>query len=333
MEYYEWISNSIPPNASSRLGNETFKLNLRVDFIYYTFDFTVNLISTWTITPSTKHQELEFHLCKSTMPPTSYLSLPLPPQFLVPRVSLPLTTTRTIRSLYKPIHSRFNRIPGREPLESSPEAALKRKESSTPHRTGALGLKKGMTAIYDPETGNRIPVTIVQMDRVQVIAHKTVPLNGYWAVAVGHGWRHPSNVTRPLLGHFASQGVAPPQRIVEFRVKNENGLLEIGKPIDPSWFQEGQYLDVRADCKGKGFAGGMKRHGFSGQPASHGNSKTHRAMGSAGQSQGGGSRVLPGKKMAGRMGGQQVTVQNVQVMKVDKENGLVVLRGKLSPFS
>ena len=91
-------------------------------------------------------------------------------------------------------------------------------------------------------------------------------------------------------------------------------------------------MDARANCHGKGFAGGMKRHGFSGQPASHGTSLTHRAMGSAGQSQGGGSRVYPGKKMPGRMGGQQVTVQNIKVLRIDEENGIVVLNGMFSCF-
>ena len=116
---------------------------------------------------------------------------------------------------------------------------------------------------------------------------------------------------------------------MEFPVKDQSGLLGIGTMIGASWFQEGQYVDARANCKGKGFAGGMKKHGFRGQDASHGVSLTHRSMGSAGQSQGGGSRVYPGKKMAGRMGGQQVTVQNSKVLKVDDENGLVVLNGEL----
>jgi len=110
-------------------------------------------------------------------------------------------------------------------------------------------------------------------------------------------------------------------------VKDENGMLPLGQIIGPEWFIEGQFVDARANCRGMGFAGGMKRHGWAGQPASHGNTKTHRAMGSAGASQGSGSRVLPGKRMAGRMGGQQVTVQNVKVLKVDKEKGLVVLNG------
>ena len=196
-----------------------------------------------------------------------------------------------------------------------------------PLRTGALGYKKGMTAIYDPETGRRHACTVVQMDRVQVVAHKTRQRNGYFAVQVGCGWKHPSNVTRPLLGHFAEHGVSPKRHLVEFKVRDERGLLRVGEMIGASWFQEGQFVDARANCRGMGFAGGMKRHGFSGQPASHGVSLTHRSMGSAGQSQGGGSRVYPGKKMPGRMGGQQVTVQNIKVLKVDEENGLVVLNG------
>lgn len=129
------------------------------------------------------------------------------------------------------------------------------------------------------------------------------------------------------MGHYAEHEVSPKRHLVEFKVKDEQGLLGVGQMINPSWFLEGQFVDARANCRGMGFAGGMKRWGFKGQPASHGVSLTHRSMGSAGQSQGGGSRVLPGKKMAGRMGGQQVTTQNVKVMKVDDERGIVVLNG------
>ena len=181
--------------------------------------------------------------------------------------------------------------------------------------------------MYDLETGRRYPCTVLQMDRVQVVSHKTRKQNGYYAVQVGSGWKHPSNVTRPLLGHYAVNKVSPKRHMVEFKVRDERGLLGIGEMIGATWFQEGQFVDARANCRGMGFAGGMKRHGFHGQPASHGVSLTHRAMGSAGQSQGGGSRVYPGKKMPGRMGGQQVTTQNVKVMKVDGEKGLVVLNG------
>ena len=196
-----------------------------------------------------------------------------------------------------------------------------------PLRTGLLATKVGMTAMYDP-SGVRIPCTVLAVDRVEVVSHKTRQQHGYYAVQVGMGWRHPSNVPRPMLGHFAKHGVSPKQVVREFRVRDESGLVAIGGNLGAGWFAEGGFVDARANCKGKGFAGGMKRHGFSGQPASHGTSLTHRAMGSAGQSQGGGSRVLPGKKMAGRMGGQQVTTQNVKVLKVDAEKGILVLNGR-----
>jgi len=263
------------------------------------------------------------------MPPKSVLALTqLPPPFLLPRSGSQYVSKRGIQSIYAPRPDRFNYGPGLPVLTSTNTAALDRKAVTLPLRTGALAIKKGMTAVYDTETGRRTPCTVLQMDRVQVVAHKTRRKNGYYAVQVGSGWKHPSNVTRPQLGHFAEHGVSPKRHLVEFRVKDERGLLGIGEMIGAGWFQEGQFVDARANCRGMGFAGGMKRHGFSGQPASHGNSLSHRVMGSSGQSQGGGSRVLPGKKMPGRMGGQQVTTQNVKVLKVDVEKGIVVLKGE-----
>lgn len=248
--------------------------------------------------------------------------------FLVPRLSLYNVPTRGIKSISTPRPNRFNKGQNLPVVETTIAAALERKRFTTPLRTGALGTKKGMTAMYDPETGRRFPCTVVQMDRVQVVAHKTRQRNGYFAVQVGSGWKHPSNVTRPLLGHYAEHKVSPKRHLVEFKVQDERGLLGIGQTIGAAWFQEGQYVDARANSRGMGFAGGMKRHGFHGQPASHGVSLTHRSMGSAGQSQGGGSRVYPGKKMAGRMGGEQVTTQNVKVVRVDDEKGIVVLYGE-----
>lgn len=259
--------------------------------------------------------------------------LQLPPSFLAPRLILSHVSKHGIKSISTPRPNRFNRGLGLPILESSVEAALKRKAYTTPLRTGALGTKKGMMAIYDTETGRRYPCTVVQMDRVQVVSHKTRKVNGYFAVQVGSGWKHPSNVTRPMLGHYANSQVSPKRHLVEFKVRDETGLLGIGQMISPSWFAEGQFVDARAKCRGMGFAGGMKRWGFKGQGRSHGVSLTHRSMGSAGQSQGGGSRVLPGKKMAGRMGGQQVTTQNVKVMKVDDEKGIVVLNGNVQLHS
>ena len=181
--------------------------------------------------------------------------------------------------------------------------------------------------MYDPVTAKRTACTVLQLDRVQVTGHKRRDKHGYWAVQVGSGTKEARNVTRPERGHFAAQGVPLKQHLAEFRVKGEAGLPEIGSIISADLFAEGQFIDARAVTRGMGFAGGMKRHGFGGQPASHGNSLTHRAMGSAGASQGSGSRVHPGKKMPGRMGGEMHTVQNLKVMKVDPENGIVVVNG------
>ncbi|KUJ18097.1 translation protein [Mollisia scopiformis] len=265
--------------------------------------------------------------------PTTWGAIQLPPSFLLPDILLPLTAKRGVKYGWttapargKP--NRFNqKTAGLPVLEHSPAAALKRKDFTLPLRTGALAVKKGMTALYDPETGVRTPCTVLQVDRLQVVAHKTRAKHGYFAVQMGSGWKHPSNVTRPVLGHYAGAGVAPKRQLAEFRVKDERGLLSVGQSVGPEWFLEGQFVDTRSNCRGMGFAGGMKRHGFKGQPASHGNSKNHRTMGSSGPSQGAGSRVHPGKRMPGNMGGQQVTVQNVRVLKVDAEKGLIVVNG------
>ncbi|KAI5840654.1 mitochondrial 54S ribosomal protein YmL9 [Morchella snyderi] len=211
-------------------------------------------------------------------------------------------------------------------LAASKAAALERRR--VPQRVGALAFKKEMTAVYLPN-GQRIPCTILQLDRVQVMAPKNKKEHGYWACQVGLGWKAPKNITKPMLGHYEKFGVAPKKTIKEFRVKDESGILPPGTIISADHFVEGQYVDIWATCKGKGFAGGMKRHGWGGQPASHGNSLTHRAMGSAGQSQGGGSRVYPGKRMAGRMGGHSKTIQHRQVLKVDRELGVVLINGPI----
>jgi large subunit ribosomal protein L3 len=267
--------------------------------------------------------------------PTSWacLNAPSASSILFPDTLLPLITKRGVKYGWttapaRAKHNRFNQqTAGLPTLEHSPAAALKRKDLTLPLRTGALAIKKGMTALYDPETGKRTPCTVLQFDRVQVVSHKTREKNGYFAVQMGSGSKTSENVTRPLLGHFSSMGVSPKRYVAEFRVKGEDGLLKVGETVGPEWFLEGQFVDTRSDCRGMGWAGGMKKWGWAGQPASHGNSKTHRAMGSSGPSQGGGSRVHPGKRMAGRMGGNQVTIQNVKVLKVDKEKGLLVVNG------
>ena len=173
----------------------------------------------------------------------------------------------------------------------------------------------------------RVPCTVLQLDQVQVVATKTREKHGYWAVQIGSGARAARNVTSPQLGYYEAKGIAPKTELAEFKVRGEEGLLPVGVQLLPDWFKTGQYVDVRAKSRGMGFAGGMKRHGFAGQEASHGNSKNHRTIGTTGPSQGSGSRVLPGKKMPGRMGNEWATVQNLKVLKVDNELGIVLVSG------
>ncbi|EER26039.1 54S ribosomal protein L9, mitochondrial [Coccidioides posadasii str. Silveira] len=234
-----------------------------------------------------------------------------------------------IKALYPPKTHRFNVGPDMPVLTSSPSSAYERKMNTLPLRTGALAIKKGMSAVIDPETGKRTVCTILQLDRVEVISHKTRQKHGYFAVQVGAGWKHESNVTKPMLGHFAANGVSPKRYVEEFRVRDEAGLLPIGQMINADWFQEGQFVDVRSKSRGMGFTGVMKRWGFHGQDRSHGVSLTHRSLGTTGPSQGGGSRVYPGKKMAGNMGNTPVTIQNLRVLQVDPEKGLVVVKGSV----
>ena len=222
---------------------------------------------------------------------------------------------------------RFNQVTSGLPAPTTgPAAALKRKERTTPVRAGVLAVKKGMT-VFMGRTGARIACTVLQLDRVQTVLNKTRARHGYWAVQVGMGERNAGNVGAPLLGYYEAKGMAPKEVLAEFRVRDERGLLPVGVQLMPDWFHVGQRVDVRSNSRGMGFAGGMKRHGFSGQEASHGNSKNHRTIGSVGPSQGSGSRVLPGKKMPGRMGNQRVTIQNLPVLIADNELGILVVKG------
>ncbi len=252
-------------------------------------------------------------------------------------ISSPIAVSRTSKRGIKygwttfprrnPRPEKYNALtPGLPPPTTGNAAAAKRKERTTPLRTGVLAVKKGMTAFYT-KRGTRIPCTVLQLDSVQVVAARTFSRHGYWAVQVGAGARKPQTAGAPLLGYFEAKGLPPKQHLAEFRVRSHEGLLPVGALLQPDWFHLGQWVDVRSHTRGMGFAGGMKRHGFAGQGKSHGNSLNHRTMGSVGPSQGSGSRVLPGKKMPGRMGGQRVTVQNLAVLKVDNEMGIVVVKG------
>lgn len=198
-----------------------------------------------------------------------------------------------------------------------------------PHRTGVIGKKLGMSPFFDLETGHRIACTVVELNNVEVLLHRTPEVNGYWALQVGYGnLDNPLRETRQMLGHFAKIGVNPKEKVCEFQFADSNGLLPVGTLLKPSFFKLNQFVDCQSVSKGKGFAGVMKRHNFKGQPASHGNSLTHRHGGSYGQHQDPG-RILPGKKMPGRMGGHNVTLQNLQVMKIDDVNSVLWIKGAI----
>lgn len=223
-------------------------------------------------------------------------------------------------------HRRFNQAnAGLPALTTGPAAALKRREKTTPLRTGVLATKQGMTSVFAGKA--RVAATVLRLDQVQVVANKTRATHGYWAVQMGEGTRAARTTSSPLLGYYEAKGMAPKRTLGEFRVRGEAGLLPVGAQLQPDWFQVGQKVDVRGRSRGMGFAGVMKRHGFAGQEASHGNSKNHRTMGTTGPSQGSGSRVMPGKKMPGRMGNDWATVQNLSVLRVDNELGVVLVAG------
>ncbi len=191
-------------------------------------------------------------------------------------------------------------------------------------RSGVIAKKLGMTRLF-MEDGRQIPVTVLQMDNVQVVAQRTSDNDGYTAVQLGAGSAKAKNTTAQMRGHFARANVAPKRKLAEFRVSPEN-LIEVGAEITAEHFLAGQHVDVAGTSIGKGFAGAMKRHNFGGLRASHGVSVSHRSHGSTGQCQDPG-RVFKGKKMAGHMGAARVTIQNLEVVRTDLDRGLVMVKG------
>ena len=191
-------------------------------------------------------------------------------------------------------------------------------------RSGVIARKVGMTRLF-MEDGRQIPVTVLQLDGLQVVAQRTPEKDGYAAVQLGAGTAKAKRTSKAMRGHFAKAKVAPKRKIAEFRVDPEN-LIEVGAEITANHYFEGQYVDVSGTSIGKGFAGAMKRHNFGGLRASHGVSISHRSHGSTGQCQDPG-RVFKGKKMAGHMGAARVTTQNLQVVKTDVERGLIMVKG------
>ncbi|HBD92233.1 MAG TPA: 50S ribosomal protein L3 [Gemmobacter sp.] len=191
-------------------------------------------------------------------------------------------------------------------------------------RSGVIAKKLGMTRLF-LEDGKQVPVTVLQLDALQVVAQRTSEKDGYTAVQLGAGSAKAKNTTAAQRGHFAKANVAPKRKVAEFRVSAEN-LIEVGAEITAEHYLAGQFVDIAGTSIGKGFAGAMKRHNFGGLRASHGVSVSHRSHGSTGQCQDPG-KVFKGKKMAGHMGAVRVTTQNLQVVRTDADRGLILVKG------
>lgn len=191
-------------------------------------------------------------------------------------------------------------------------------------RTGLIAKKLGMSRIFEAD-GTHVPVTVLSVAGLKVIAVKTTEKDGYTAVQLGTGAVKAKNVSKPLKGHFAKANTEPKKKLGEFRV-SEDCLLSVGNELSVEHFVVGQYVDVCSTSIGKGFAGVMKRHNFAGLEATHGVSVSHRSHGSTGQRQDPG-KVFKGKKMAGHMGAERVTVQNLKVVAVDADKGLLMVKG------
>lgn len=193
-------------------------------------------------------------------------------------------------------------------------------------RSGLIAQKVGMTRIFT-EDGTHVPVTVLKVDTVQVVSTRSVEKDGYTAVQLGAGTAKVKNVAKAQRTTFANAKVEPKKKLAEFRVSPEN-VLDVGVELSAAHFIPGQFVDITGTTIGKGFAGGMKRWNFRGLEATHGVSVSHRSHGSTGQRQDPG-KVFKGKKMAGHLGDEQVTTQNLKVVSTDAERGLILVKGSV----
>ena len=193
---------------------------------------------------------------------------------------------------------------------------------------GVVGRKAGMTRVFT-EDGASVPVTVIEVAPNRVTQVRTEETDGYQAIQIAVGSRKASRVTKPEAGHYAKAGVEAGRKMMEFRLDDVEGETpEVGGELTVEMFEAGQKVDVCGTSKGKGFAGGVKRHNFKMQDATHGNSLSHRAPGSIGQCQTPG-RVFKGKKMAGHMGNVKTTVQSLEVVRVDSDRNLILVKGAI----
>ena len=193
---------------------------------------------------------------------------------------------------------------------------------------GIIGQKAGMTRIFD-STGISVPVTAISVSPTQITQIKTLEKDGYKAVQVSYGQKKESKVNKAVLGHYKKAAVSPGKGLMEFRLNDkEMEGLEIGKSIDLSLFKVGEHVDITGTTLGKGFQGGVKRHHFATQDATHGNSLSHRALGATGQCQDPG-RVFKGKKMAGQLGNVRNTIQNLVIVKILLDDNTILVKGSI----
>jgi large subunit ribosomal protein L3 len=197
-------------------------------------------------------------------------------------------------------------------------------------RSGIIAKKLGMTRVFT-DGGDHVPCTVLSVEGCQVVAHRTKEKNGYTAVQVGSGHAKVKNVSKAERGRFAVAAVEPKMKLAEFRVA-EDKLIPVGAEITADHFAVGQYVDVTGVTLGKGFAGGMKRWNFGGLRATHGVSVSHRSIGSTGGRQDPG-KTWKQKKMAGHMGTDTVTTQNLKVVRTDAERGLILVEGSVPGFA
>lgn len=191
---------------------------------------------------------------------------------------------------------------------------------------GLLGKKLGMTQIFD-ENNHVVPVTVVEVGPCVITQIRTQETDGYTAIQIAYGDIDPRKVKKPQAGHFNKAGVTPRRHVAEIRMDDVSGY-ELGQEITANIFDGITFVDVTGITKGKGFAGGMKRHGFAGQGAGHGNQASHRRVGGIGACATPG-RVFKGKRMAGRMGQDRVTTQNLKIQKIDADANLILIKGAI----
>ncbi len=191
---------------------------------------------------------------------------------------------------------------------------------------GLLGKKLGMTQIFD-ENNHVVPVTVVEAGPCVITQIRTQETDGYTAIQIAYGDIDPRKVKKPQAGHFNKAGVTPRRHVAEIRMDDVSGY-ELGQEITANIFDGITFVDVTGITKGKGFAGGMKRHGFPGQAAGHGNQASHRRVGGIGACATPG-RVFKGKRMAGRMGQDRVTTQNLKIQKIDADANLILIKGAI----